>query len=73
MKVIIDKHTVIDTRNVYAVLPLREKYSLFEPTSADVYMVHRSGRTDDFAVIRVDISSAERIVDAITKEMEDEA
>ena len=40
---------------------------------ADVYMVHRSGATDDFAVVHVDIRAAERIVDAIAKEMEDEA
>lgn len=73
MRIIIDKNTVLDSRNVYAVIPYREKHSLFDPTHADVYMVHRSGATDDFAVVHVDIRAAERIVDAIAKEMEEEA
>lgn len=65
----IDNCTLIDTRDVYRVIPVSRQILGGEPDAgADIWLAHHSGCTEDFVKMRVDMATAERILKEKTKE-----
>ena len=66
----IDNITMIDTKDVYRVIPVARQPIAGEPNlkEADVWAVHHSGMFDDYVKFRVDLATAEGILKERTKE-----